>query len=93
MEHGHWKDIHQVVVERETQATFHSIPGNCDLRLDLVAPDQGNSGGEEVQKNEGQAEEEVDGEGEENREEWGLKKRNVLLDVVPQALEKHGGKG
>lgn len=68
VENSHWEDVHQVVVEGKSQAALYCAPGD-DVRLDLVAPDEGHSRREKVQDDEGQAEEQIDGQGEEYREE------------------------
>lgn len=69
VQHSEREEEHYMVVEGVSQAAPHHGPGDVALLLDLKGPDPGQPGGEEVQHHEGQAEGEVDAEGEKHREE------------------------
>lgn len=66
---GEREDEDQVVVEHQKQAAPHRGPADRTLRLQLVPADQGQPGGQQVQQQKGQAEAQVHGEAEEDREE------------------------
>jgi len=83
------QDVDQVVVQGEGQAAAHLVPRDGAAGLELVAADERRRPqGEAVQQHEGQAEEEVDADGEQHGEEGGAQEAFVAQQQVPRSLEE-----
>ena len=79
---------HQVLVERLPQAGQQLPRRRREVGLDLVAPQRGHPGAQNVQHREGQAERQVDGDGEDDREEGRLGEGLPRPQAVPERLQK-----
>ena len=87
MQHRHWQDEHQVVVEAAGHAALDAVNADGVVRLDLPSSDERNPHGEPVQQHVGQAKEEVDAEREQHGEERRAHETFMPADKVPGCLE------
>lgn len=79
---------HQVLVQRLPQAGQHLARRGQEVGVDLVAPQRGHPGAQEVQHHEGQAEAHVSGDGEDHREEGRVGEGLAGPQAVPQRLQE-----
>lgn len=88
MQQSHREHEHHVLVERLPQAGQQLQCRRQKLWVDLVAPQRGHPGIQDVQHHEGQAESHVGGDGEDHREEGGPSERLPGLHAVPERLQE-----